>query len=595
MTKAAACPDARDLERLARGQLPEPDAEHLGRHVLDCSTCANLLNSFQAGDTLITDLRAALGQPSPDHPVVDALVERFVRRPPDDTLFQATPLPERVPGFEILAELGRGGMGVVLKARQVSLNRVVALKRILAGVGANPEDLARFRREAEVIARLQHPNIVQIYEIGLEPGHPYLVLEFVEGGTLAQKVGGRPQPAREAARLVETLARTVHAVHQRGVVHRDLKPANVLLTADGTPKITDFGLARRLDGESARTHTGAVLGTPSYMAPEQADGRIQDVGPAADVYGLAAVLYEMLTGRPPFKGGSASDTIGQVRTQEPVPPVQLGVKVPCDLEAICLKGLSKEPAGRYASAHDLADDLRRFLDDLPIRARHVPAWERAWKWARRRRAAVFAAACILLSGVAVLAALWHAWSRPPATDRTEPGSRAPGGDRPTRTRAEAAPEATGWKPVPLSLRQIPGRLQCLRSRLLGEVPLLDPPRLEQLKEKRTANGFNPPDVNRYVFESAEFPPSRVPRLVRFPPDQGVRVLVCALESADGDCLYRGSGDDFATPGTVQIRLEKPARAPVRLVAFVFPLHEDASRHVARRGFHGLIGFAEENH
>src|SRR5262249_24658050 len=310
-----------------------------------------------------------------------------------------------VPGYEIMGVLGRGGMGggwgVVYKARHIPLKRVVALKMIKAGVLAEAEEVIRFRREAEAAARLQHANIVQILEIGEHAGQPYLALEYVEGGSLAQTLVGTPQPARLAAELVETLARTMHYAHQRGIVHRDLKPANILLhrAEDGLPldksgsaptqsdhpksaicnlqsaipKITDFGLAKLLDLDESHTHTGAILGTPGYMAPEQAHGRVRDLGPATDVYALGAILYELLTGRPPFAAASVLETLEQVRTLEPVRPTALQPRLPGDLETICLKCLSKEPAERYASARDLAADLRRFLDGDDINARR-PTW-----------------------------------------------------------------------------------------------------------------------------------------------------------------------------------------------------------------------------
>ncbi len=270
-----------------------------------------------------------------------------------------------VPGYEIVRELGRGGMGVVYQARQTKLNRPVALKMILAGSHAGTADLARFQTEAEAIARLRHSNIVQVYEVGEHEGKPYFSLEFCGGGSLEKKLGGTPQPPGEAAALVETLARAMQAAHEKGVIHRDLKPANVLLAGDGTPKVTDFGLAKKLD-EAGQTASGAVMGTPSYMAPEQAEGRA--VGPLADVYALGAILYECLTGRPPFKAATALDTMMQVMSDEPVPPSRLAGKLPADLETISLKCLSKEPARRYASAEELANDLRRFQAGEPIRA-----------------------------------------------------------------------------------------------------------------------------------------------------------------------------------------------------------------------------------
>jgi eukaryotic-like serine/threonine-protein kinase len=319
------------------------------------------------------------------------------------------PVPPAIPGYEVIEELGRGGMGVVYKARQLGLNRTVALKMVLAGAHADPELLARFRSEAEAGARLRHPNIVQIYEVGAAAGLPFLALEYVGGGSLARWLGGTPLPPRAAAGLVETLARAVQTAHEQGIVHRDLKPANILLdgpgprpTDPGTPKVADFGLAKLLDEEDSRTRTGAVLGTPSYMAPEQALGRTGDVGPAADVYALGAILYECLVGRPPFKAASAVETLEQVRSQEPVPPRRLQPAVPRDLDTVCLKCLSKEASRRYATAAELADDLARFGRGEPVRARPVGAGERVVKWVRRSPAV---AGLTLLSVVALLGLL----------------------------------------------------------------------------------------------------------------------------------------------------------------------------------------------
>jgi WD40 repeat protein/tetratricopeptide (TPR) repeat protein len=316
----------------------------------------------------------------------------------------AAPCPATVGDYEILSELGRGGMGVVYQARQRGLNRVVALKMILAGGHAGPEELARFRAEAEAIARLQHPHIVQVHEVGEHQGLPFFSLEFCPNGSLEKKLAGTPLPPREAAALVEGLARAMHAAHQKGVVHRDLKPANVLFAEDGAAKVTDFGLAKRL-GEAGRTATGAVLGTPSYMAPEQARGDGRGVGPATDVYALGAILYECLSGRPPFKAASALETLAQVCGQEPVSPRLLQPGVPRDLETICLKCVEKEPSRRYASTEELADDLRRWQAGEPIRARRVGSGERALKWVRRNPAVTALLATVVLAlagGVAVL-------------------------------------------------------------------------------------------------------------------------------------------------------------------------------------------------
>jgi WD40 repeat protein len=277
-------------------------------------------------------------------------------------------------------------MGVVYKARQISLKRLVALKMILGGAHAEDQELIRFRREAEAVARLHHPNIVDIYEIGNYSGRPFFSFEFVEGGTLTHKLAGTPLPGRVAAELLETLARAMHAAHQQRVVHRDLKPANVLLTSDGVPKITDFGLAKRLGEDAGQTQSGMLVGTPSYMAPELASGRGHQVGATTDVYALGAILYETLTGRPPFRGATVMETLDQVRTQEAVAPSRLQPKTPRDLETICLKCLQKEPNKRYTSALDLAEDLRRFAKGEPIEARPIGLWERTVKWARRRPA-----------------------------------------------------------------------------------------------------------------------------------------------------------------------------------------------------------------
>jgi WD40 repeat protein/tRNA A-37 threonylcarbamoyl transferase component Bud32 len=301
-----------------------------------------------------------------------------------------------IPGYEILATLGRGGMGVVYKARQTKLGRIVALKMILSGAHAGEADLARFRTEAEAIARLQHPNIVQIHEVGEQGGMPYFSLEFCAGGSLEKKLGGTPLPPGEAAALVEALARAMQAAHEKGVIHRDLKPANVLLAEDGTPKITDFGLAKKLD-EAGQTHSGAIMGTPSYMAPEQAAGKSADIGSLADVYALGAILYECLTGRPPFKAATALDTIMQLVSDEPVPPTQLQRTTPRDLETICLKCLQKEPGKRYMLARELADDLRRFLSSEPIRARRVGQAERVAKWVVRNPVVAALLAAVVLS------------------------------------------------------------------------------------------------------------------------------------------------------------------------------------------------------
>jgi WD40 repeat protein len=320
---------------------------------------------------------------------------------------ESHPQPE-IPGYEVLGVLGWGGMGVVYRVWQKRVNRIVALKMVHAGAQASPQVLARFSVEAEAVARLHHPNIVQIYDLGQHAGSPFLVLELIEGPSLAQALAGTPQPARRAAELVESLARAIHSAHRQGVVHRDLTPANILLTADGSPKITDFGLAKIIiGGGELRTGTGELLGTPSYMAPEQAASRHETIGVATDVYALGAILYDMLTGRPPFKAESPLETLRQVASDEPVPPSRLRPRLPRDLETTCLKCLRKEPAQRYASAEALGDDLRRFLQGRPILARRSGAPERAWRWCRRNRAVASLLACVaaLLVGIAIAASI----------------------------------------------------------------------------------------------------------------------------------------------------------------------------------------------
>jgi serine/threonine protein kinase/tetratricopeptide (TPR) repeat protein len=363
-----------------------------------------------------------------------------------------------VDGYEILRELGRGGMGVVYEARQKGLNRIVALKMVLAAGRASADEVARFRAEAEAVAHLHHPNIVQVYDTGTHQGMPYFSLEFCPGGTLSDRTSGKPLAPRLAARIVRDLAHAVHYAHQRLILHRDLKPANVLLaTPDATtlerlvksserktrkidptsrlkadqdkttvpaaaahraggpppsrdrvdvdlehcvPKITDFGLAKRLEGDAGKTRDGSVMGTPSYMAPEQAQGKVRELGPPADVYALGAILYDLLTGSPPFHGDTVMDTLNQVINAEPVAVRRKHAHVPVDLDTICLKCLEKDPAKRYASADALAEDLRRFLDQEPILARPTPWWERTAKWARRRPARALAAAGAVAAAVA---------------------------------------------------------------------------------------------------------------------------------------------------------------------------------------------------
>lgn len=337
-----------------------------------------------------------------------------------------------IPGYEILGDLGRGGMGVVYMARQSSLNRVVALKMLLQSELAAPEQIARFKSEAELLARLHHPNIIPIYDVGAYEGRPYFTMEFVNGPSLGKYQGSRPQPVNDSANLIEILARAMHVVHQHGIIHRDLKPSNILLqsadfklqiensdpaiTGDelqsvvstssaSIPKITDFGLAKDQAVDQNLTQTGMAMGTPCYMAPEQARSRPGEVGPAADIYSLGAILYEMLTGRPPFDAATSAETIVQLLHEPPPPPSRFVSELPRDIVTICLKCLEKEPKQRYASAWELAEDLRRFQADEPIHARPVSWVEQATRWCRRHPLAASLATLSGILGIGLIASL----------------------------------------------------------------------------------------------------------------------------------------------------------------------------------------------
>ena len=373
------------------GDLPDAELVEIGEHLEGCVHCQL---EVQALDGLSDD-------------EVDAYRASALAGP---LAGDAAP-PLRVGDYEILGEIGRGGMGVVYRARHAQLRRVVALKMLLGDYFADRDQRLRFRAEAEAVARLQHPHIVQLFEIGEHRGEtgppcPYLCFEFVEGGNLAHRLADAlPAPAQAAAWL-QTLAGAVHAAHGQGIIHRDLKPANVLLTRDGLPKICDFGVAKLTTGSDLKTLSGMLVGTAEYMAPEQAEGK-SDATPATDVYALGAILYEMLTGKPPFRGGTSLETLNLVRQVEPVPPRRLLPRLPIDLETICLKCLEKDGTRRYPTALALAEDLRRFLADEPIRARRASAVERNWRWARRNPAIAVLGG--ILIGVLVLATAFSLW------------------------------------------------------------------------------------------------------------------------------------------------------------------------------------------
>lgn len=307
--------------------------------------------------------------------------------------------------YELLEEIAKGGMGVVWKARQQALNRIVAVKMIRSGLFAVEDEVQRFHAEAQAAAQLKHPNIVNIHEIGEHEGQHYYSMDFIEGRTLADQCHGRAMNAREAAGILGTVCDAVHFAHQRGILHRDLKPQNLMMDAEGRPHVLDFGLAKRLDDDQSLTMTGAVMGSPSYMAPEQAQGRNDRVGPHTDVYALGAILYQMLTGRPPFLASSVAETMMQVVQRQPAAPSRSNADIPRDLETICLKCLEKEPARRYATARELGEELARFLKGAPIQARPASLARKTTNWLRQHPGWLAGAAALVMLGL-LCAVFW---------------------------------------------------------------------------------------------------------------------------------------------------------------------------------------------
>jgi WD40 repeat protein len=419
-------------QAVERGQTPDRQA-FLARH----PDLASELESFLADKDLF-EKKAAPLPPAAPAPGMAGNVNQA------STLAREHPAAPDIPwgtvryfgDYELLEEIARGGMGVVFKARQVSLNRMVALKMILAGQFASAADVVRFRSEAEAAANLDHPHLVPIYEVGEHQGQQYFSMKLIDSGSLTQHLPRLANDPRGAARLLATVARAVHYAHQRGILHRDLKPGNILLDSRGQPHVTDFGLAKRVEGDSHLTQSGAIVGTPSYMAPEQASGKKASLSTAADIYSLGAIFYEMLVGRPPFQAETPLDTLLQVAEKEPTRPRNLNPRVDRDLETICLKCLEKEPARRFGSAEALAEDLERWLRGEPIQARPSSAWERTRKWVRRRPAiAALVAALILVLITSFSAVTWQWLEAETARDKALASAAS---EKKARQKAEVA-------------------------------------------------------------------------------------------------------------------------------------------------------------
>ena len=408
-------PTANDLRDFATGRLPHDNARSIDVHLSGCEECVRLLDAVDLSDDLLIGLlrdgrTKDRSEDAPRATEFPTHVAGFATPRMDSELF-AFGMPSSFGRYAIEGQLGRGGMGIVYKAFDPTLRRSVALKIIAPHRVLQTEDRMRFRREAEAAARLQHANIVQVFEFGEQDETLYCAFELIDGGSLAERLQESPIPPSEAARLTATLADAVEYAHQRDVVHRDLKPANILITTDGTPKIADFGLAKRLDDDVSQTMDGTLLGSPCYMAPEQARGDLSAVGPPTDVYALGAILYESIVGRPPFQEADVLATLEQVKHADPVPPSRIRLDLDHDLETVCLKCLEKSSGKRYAHAAELATDLRRFLDGMSVSARKTSVLERGAKLARRHPVVAFSSGfftVVLLTFVVVIT-LYNNW------------------------------------------------------------------------------------------------------------------------------------------------------------------------------------------
>jgi eukaryotic-like serine/threonine-protein kinase len=427
MMPLAEHPGDAQLRQFAAGVLAVEILEQVAEHLGACRKCRDRVDEIAAGDGFLGRLREAsksnddlFGHANERRDATRALrhAANHPSEPRNLPPHEPATIPREVGPYVVLREVGRGGMGVVYQARHGDLERPVALKMILAGDFASEVHRQRFRREAELAARIQHPNIVQVYEIAVHQGRPYLALEWCDGGSLAARIGPEGWPPRQAAAHVATLTEAIEAAHSRGVVHRDLKPSNILLQSSSdpgalgakgipTPKVADFGLALALERESGLTSTGQTLGTPEYMAPEQATGK--PAGRTADIYALGAILYELLTGRPPFRGDTALEVLHALANDEPVPPRRLRPSVPRDLEIIVLKALEKEPSMRYSTASKLGDDLRSFLASRPINAKPPSLLDRLSKWTRRRPSLAVLTGTLLVVLLGAFVAITTLW------------------------------------------------------------------------------------------------------------------------------------------------------------------------------------------